>query len=352
MSRPSVHRMCSFRGDASNPRCIAMVRSLRKKGHTFREIAKMLNIGVVSVNRCLNPDTARTEREARKAPPYSEAKLRWLKVLESFVTAKDPKGIKMYPSLTQLSAQLINEGWEASSTQTVRRGLHILGFQAKKKPRGPKLRVGDAKKRADFCKRELKRNGTLMFSDEKIFDTNFHGTRFDWVPKDEPADPLQIDRWAPRVHVWGCIGVGVKMLVCLPAGQMLNSEGYQNLCLKPHLKKLQKGVFQQDGARCHTSRSTMNWLKENKIDVLSPWPARSPDLNVIELLWARMANNVSKRGATTSEELAAMVKDEWEKIPQAEIDHLVGEEYRKRIQACIAVGGRTLTRQDVRNQAF
>ena len=47
-----------------------------------------------------------------------------------------------------------------------------------------------------------------------------------------------------------------------------------------------------------------------------------------------------------------MVKDEWEKIPQADIDHLVGEEYRKRIQACIAVGGRTLTRQDVRNQAF
>jgi transposase len=96
----------------------------------------------------------------------------------------------------------------------------------------------------------------------------------------------------------------------------------------------------------------MNWLKENKINVLNPWPARSPDLNVIELLWARMANNVSKRGPSSSEELAAMVKDEWEKIPQAEIDHLVGEEYRKRIQACIAVGGRTLTRQDVRNQAF
>ena len=37
-----------------------------------------------------------------------------------------------------------------------------------------------------------------------------------------------------------------------------------------------------------------------------------------------------------------MVKDEWEKIPQAEIDHLVGEEYRKRIQACIAVGGPAL----------
>ena len=68
MSRPSVHRMCSFREDASNPRCLAMVRSLWKKGHTFREIAKMLNIGVVSVNRCLNPDTARSVREAGRRP--------------------------------------------------------------------------------------------------------------------------------------------------------------------------------------------------------------------------------------------------------------------------------------------
>ena len=278
--------MCSFRGDASNPRCIAMVRSLRKKGHTFREIAN------------------------------------------------------------------INGGWGPSSIQTVRRGLHILGYTAKKKPRGPKLRVGDAEKRVEFCMRELHREGTLMFSDEKIFDTNFHGTQFDWVLKDDAAAPLQIDRWAPRVHVWGCIGVGVKMLECLPAGQMLDSERYQTLCLKPHLRKLKNGIFQQDGARCHTSKSTMEWLRKKKVNVLDPWPARSPDLNVIELLWARMANNVSKRGPTSSEELAKMVKQEWAKIPQSEIDHLVGDEYRKRIRACIAVGGRTLTRKDVRNQAF
>ena len=47
-----------------------------------------------------------------------------------------------------------------------------------------------------------------------------------------------------------------------------------------------------------------------------------------------------------------MVKEEWRKIPQADIDHLVGEEYRTRVRACIAVGGRTLTRKDVRDQAF
>ena len=348
----AVQRLCSFRGDASNPKCAVLAKTLRKKGHTLREIAKMLHIAVRSVERCLKPDAAKAEREARKAPAYSEAKSRWLKVLRHFVDAKDSNGIKMYPSLSQLSAKLISGGWGPSSVQTVRRGLHILGFKAKKKPRGPKLRVGDAEKRVDFCTKELQREGTLLFSDEKIFDTNFHGTRFDWVPKDDPADPLQIDRWAPRVHVWGCIGVGVKMLVCLPAGLMLDSKRYQTLCLKPHLKTLKEGVFQQDGARCHTSKSTKEWLVSKKVKFLDPWPARSPDLNVIELLWARMANNVSKRGATSSEELAKMVKEEWAKIPQGDIDHLVDEEYRKRVRACIAVGGRTLTRKDVRDQAF
>mgnify|MGYP006192307295 CR=1 FL=1 len=103
----AVQRLCSFRGDASNPKCAVLAKTLRKKGHTLREIAKMLHIAVRSVERCLKPDAAKAEREARKAPAYPEAKSRWLKVLRHFVDAKDSNGIKMYPSCSQLSAQLV-----------------------------------------------------------------------------------------------------------------------------------------------------------------------------------------------------------------------------------------------------
>ena len=106
-----------------------MAKSYRKEGYTFREIAKMLNIAPRSVEMCLKPAVAKAKREARKTPHYSEAKSRWLKVLEYLVNAKDSKGIKEYPSLSQLSAQLINGRWGHSSLQTVRRGgrLCVLG---------------------------------------------------------------------------------------------------------------------------------------------------------------------------------------------------------------------------------
>ena len=40
----------------------------------------------------------------------------------------------------------------------------------------------------------------------------------------------------------------------------------------------------QDGAPCHSARTTMARLQANRVNVL-PWSSRSPDRNPVEHIW-------------------------------------------------------------------
>ncbi|KAK3507927.1 hypothetical protein QTP70_003822 [Hemibagrus guttatus] len=53
-------------------------------------------------------------------------------------------------------------------------------------------------------------------------------------------------------------------------------------------------VLQQDNDPKHTSKSTSEWLKKNKMKTLE-WPSESPDLNPIEMLWHDLKKVVHAR---------------------------------------------------------
>jgi len=55
-----------------------------------------------------------------------------------------------------------------------------------------------------------------------------------------------------------------------------------------------EGMFQQDGARAHTSKATIVWLDTNIKLYIPPkdWPPNSPDLSPIENVWSIMATAV------------------------------------------------------------
>ena len=101
-------------------------------------------------------------------------------------------------------------------------------------------------------------------------------------------------------------------------------------------------VFQHDNARCHVARVCQDFLNQNHICVL-PWSALSLDLSPIEHLWDELGRCVCHRQnlPETLQELFDALVHEWNNIPQAFIQRLIGSMHRRCEAAVAARGGHT-----------
>jgi len=215
------------------------------------------------------------------------------------------------------------------SNATLSRVFKELGLSHRKLKTKPQLTPAHQQRRVDFAlaRADPQFNwSNWIFSDEKKFNLDGpDGYKYYWhYDGDEPKIFSRDSNSRSSVMVWGGISkYGITKLVEVP--KKCDSKKYCDLLEEGLIPYYEDGdIFQQDGAPCHSSRETKNFLEENGIKTVN-WPAKSPDLNPIENVWGWMVRDVyfGKPVYKNVKDLKEAVFDSWKKIPVDVIEKLI-----------------------------
>ncbi|CAH1960067.1 unnamed protein product [Acanthoscelides obtectus] len=188
---------------------------------------------------------------------------------------------------------------------------------------------------------------SIVFSDESRFCLGMHDGRARVRRRrGERRNPqFFVERHVHHtvgVMVWGAIAYGSRSPLIFIRGNM-NVQRYIHEVLEPHLlpylATLADPTFQQDNARPHVARVTIDFFQHNDVTLL-PWPPRSPDLSPIEHVWDMMGRRLLnlQRPPQTLEALREELVVAWNEIPQEDIDHLI-RSMPTRVGECVAHQG-------------
>lgn len=224
------------------------------------------------------------------------------------------------------------------SARTVQRELRRAGLRAcvpRKVPflthRHKQVRLVFARHTREWGPREWK---VIIFSDEtKLNLLSSDGRDYVWRKPGEAYrdnNTVKTKKYGGgSLMLWGCItSRGVGRLHRIDG--IMDSQKYIGILAESFLGTLADHgmdvghvILQQDGDSKHTSKQTQRWLKDNNIKTL-PWPAQSPDLNIIEHVWDYLKRRVHARSVPvrTLDELWAVAQEEWCRIPKQFIQKL------------------------------
>ena len=119
----------------------------------------------------------------------------------------------------------------------------------------------------------------------------------------------------------------------------MNSSSYIDI-LKSHILPLMQDdqVLQQDNAPCHKSNEVKNFMEKFGVAVVPDWPARSPDLNIIENCWGVLKQRLERYQCATLDDLWLKTEKEFFEIPDSFIQKLF-ESLPRRVESVLQARG-------------
>ena len=242
-----------------------------------------------------------------------------------------------------------NQNLPSVSYGTVWKMRHQLGF--KYLPPIETFFVTDEQrqKRVQFCTHHLQNSTNwrnVLFTDESAFYLN-NDHRWVWRRKGEGSVAEvqhRCTKYTKKVMMYGGICYNWKTpLICIEGN--IDSVVYCDDCIDgtgliPQMNQIygyRGWKLLQDGATCHTSSLTMDYLQDY-VDLVENWPPNSPDLNVIENLWSIVKRRVEEIQPQSIQELIQTVFEIWEAIPDDLIRKLI-DSMDDRMQKVVRLNG-------------
>lgn len=249
---------------------------LAKEGYSYSIIAKKLNRSKWWVTKWVgrNRDDELLVDKPRNGRPTVLSNV--AKKLIRNIKYKRGHGVR------RLEKQLKARG-ETGSRETIRKYMsNELKWQNFRRKKQPLLSKAHKKRRLVFAREHsnltVEQWSDVMFTDESQFKVFYiPNSRNDTVWGSQEGNVPRADqmKFSPSVMVWGGMtGHGLTDLHFVPQGVKINSDYYIDNILKKLAKPAfndsvvqrmlfsapNTGLFQQDGARCHTSVKTIRWL--------------------------------------------------------------------------------------------
>jgi hypothetical protein len=208
----------------------------------------------------------------------------------------------------------------------------------------PRLTEMDRRHRVTFAKKRRPAGywSRVWWTDEKAF-TLHNDPRGQWVEVSDEVQPREKDLVEQSVRVWaGVSGYGKTKIFRIKS--FWNSPEYRDFLKEkalPSIEEVSGGpfIFEHDGDGAHRGNVVKDYLAQRGVEVLDGPPAHSPDIPVIENIWAELVRRLENRDVKTVDGLWKAIKEEWENINQERLMNYINS-VPQRLSEIIDLGGR------------